>query len=437
MKKILLPLVALALIVVACNKNYKGTEKGYGSLRISAITDRSVISIQTRAANLNPETYFLTLQSDKDIAYDGVFPVGGTLSNLSAGTYTGRLKSEATEFTVPAFDSPFYAATVNNIVITSGGTSSVEFVCKQSNAGVKFVYDTSLEAAGYGNIVPIVTQSGYSLSYSGSDRAATGYFATGAATLKLLDDETPVPISGSSTEIPLTFAVKELWTITLKAVIPSEEEGKAAITVIVDTEDIIARTLEITIGSTDVPIDPSLIMFRENFENCTGSNYPIEGATFSTAGTGYPSLTSDQAIANAGLTGWTFVNGYTCKNGLKMGIANPSHGTATTPPLTEIGETPKTVVLTFMAANWETSSRGLKVDIIGDGSVISPIGGTITLPAGTANGEVISAASAMQQYTVVINGATKDTRIVFSPASTSGSNSNRYFLADITVFLEE
>jgi len=434
MKK-LFSLAVLALIIVACNKNYKGTDKGYGSLKVRAVTDRSVISIQTRAANLNTETYFLTLQSDQGIAYDKVFPAGGTISNLSAGTYTGRLKSEATEFTVPAFDSPFYAATVNNIVITSGGTTSVEFVCKQSNVGVKFVYDPSLEVAGYSDIVPIVTQSEYSLSYSGSDRAATGYFAAGSAALKLLDGETPIQISGSLTEIPLTLAAKELWTITIKAVTPPVEDGKATITVTVDTEDIIVRTLEITIGSTEVPIDPSLIVFQESFANCTGPNYPIEGAIFSTSGTGYPSLATEQAIANAGLINWTFVNGYTCKDGLKMGIGSPNHGTATTPPLTEIGATPTTVILTFMAANWETTSRGLKVDVTGDGSVVSPDGGVITLPVGTSNGETISAASAMKRYTVVIEGATQNTQIVFSPASTTGSN--RYFLADITVYISE
>ena len=432
MKK-LFSLAVLALIIVACNKNYKGTDKGYGSLKVRAVTDRSVISIQTRAANLNTETYFLTLQSDQGIAYDKVFPAGGTISNLSAGTYTGRLKSEATEFTVPAFDSPFYAATVNNIVITSGGTTSVEFVCKQSNVGVKFVYDPSLEVAGYSDIVPIVTQSEYSLSYSGSDRAATGYFAAGSAALKLLDGETPIQISGSLTEIPLTLAAKELWTITIKAVTPLVEDGKATITVTVDTEDIIVRTLEITIGSTEVPIDPSLIVFQESFANCTGPNYPIEGETFSTSAS-FPGLTTELAITNAGLTGWTFVSGYTCTNGLKMGVSSVN-GIATTPPLTEIGATPTTVILTFMAANWETTSRGLKVDVTGDGSVVSPDGGVITLPVGTSNGETISAASAMKRYTVVIEGATQNTQIVFSPASTTGSN--RYFLADITVYISE
>ena len=435
MKK-LLPLIILTLAAVACNKNYTNTDEGYGSLKVSANIDRSVISIQTRAANLNYETYFLTLQSDDGIAYDGVFPSGGMISNLPAGTYVGRLRSEETEFAVPAFDLPFYAATVNNIVITSGGTTSVDFVCKQANAGVKFVYDPSLTAAGYGDIVPVIAQSERSLSYSDDNRNATGFFVAGAAILRLLDGETPILISGSSTEIPLTLAAKELWTITVKAVVPPEE-GAVVITVTIDVEDIIDRSLEIIIDPTAVSIDPALIVFYENFELCTGPNYPIEGASFSTSGTGYPSLATEQAIANAGLTGWTFVSGYTCKNGLKMGIGSPNHGIATTPPLTELGATPATVILTFMAANWETTSRGLKVDVTGDGSVVLPVGGVITLPIGTGNGNPISAASAMKRYTVIIEGATQDTRIVFSPASTTGSNNNRYFLANILVYLEQ
>ena len=417
------------LIASACNRKYTDTDAGYGLLKISAVTDRSVVSIQSRAVNLNPETYFLVLQSEQGIAYDGVFPVGGTISNLPAGTYTGRLMSEATQFAVPAFDSPFYAATVNNIVITSGGTTSVDFVCKQSNAGVKFVYDPSLEAAEYGDIVPVITQSENSLSYSEANRTATGYFAAGTATLKLFDGETPIPISGLLTEIPLTLVAKELWTITLKAVV-SPDEGKAAIIAAVET-DVIERSLEITIGI--VTTDPSLIVFREDFANCTGPDYPIEGETFSSGGF-INSLAFGDALVKAGLTGWEFVNGYTCNNGLKMGIAS-GNGTATTPPLAVLGATPSTIVLTFMAANWETASRSLMVEVTGDGSVVSPAGGTIVLPAGTSNGGIISEASAMQQYTVVINGATQDTRIVFSPSSTTGNN--RYFLADITVVREE
>ena len=416
----------LALIAGACNKDYTGTDAGYGSLKISAITDRSVISIQSRAANLNPETYFLTLQSDKGIAYDDVFPAGGIISNLPAGTYTGRLKSEANEFTVPAFDTPFYAATVNNILITSGGTTPVEFICKQLNAGVKFIYDPSLAAAGYTTVVPVITQSGNDLSYSGDNSDATGYFAAGDAMLTLLDENgTPIQISYVSTEIPLIFMAKELWTITLKAVL--NPIGNAAIIATVDVDDITDRALEITIDPTYVP---AVIVFSENFANCTGPNYPIAGEEFSTSGTGYPNLNTAQIIANSGLTGWTFEYGYTCNNGLKMGIGAGT-GIATTPKLTAIGTTPATVTLTFMAANWETSSKGLKIDVIGDGSIVSPTGGVVTLPAGTGNGQTISESSAMKQYTVIISGATQDTQIVFSPAATG--NNNRYFLADVTI----
>ena len=425
MRKIFL-FAVLALVSVACNKKYSGTDEGYGSLKISAIIDRSVISIQSRAVNINPETYFLTLQSDKGIVYNGVFPVGGTIPNLPAGTYTGRLKSEAAEFTVPAFDTPFYAATINNIAITSGGTTSVEFVCKQSNAGVKFIYDPSLAAAGYGGIVPVIAQSGYSLSYSGGNRAATGYFTAGNASLSLLDGETPVAISGSLTEIPLTLAAKELWTITLKAIAPPSD-GDAAIIATVETE-IIDKFMEITIGA---PVASTI--FHENFEQCSGPNYPVAGETFSSSAS-FPSLATALAVTNAGLEGWTFVSGYTCNNGLKMGLAS-TNGIATTPELTAIGATPATIVITFMAANWETTAKGLKVDVIGDGAVVSPIGGTVTLPAGTSNGQVISEESAMKQYTVVISGATQNTQIVFSPSSSSGSN--RYFLADVFVSLKE
>jgi len=423
----------LVFAAIACNKKYTNTDAGYGSLKVTAITDRSVISIQSRAANLDPETYILTLQSDQGIAYNGVFPTGGTISDLPAGTYIGRLKSEATEFSIPAFDSPFYAATVNNIVITSGGTTPVEFVCRQANAGVKFIYDPSLEAAGYGDIVPVVTQAENSLNYSGSNRSETGYFAAGDVTIKLLDEDTPIQISGSSTEITLSLAARELWTITLKAVV-TPDNGRATIAVTIDT-DVIERTLEITIGSAVTTIDPALIVFSESFELCTGRNYPIAGETFSTNTTGAYALNSQEAIDGVGLTGWTFETGYTCNKGLRMGNGT-ANGTATTPPLTEIGATPTTVVLTFMAANWEPDAKNIRVEVEGDGAIASPNNGIIALPAGTSSGGVISESAAMKRYNVVINGATENTKIVFAP-TLGNSSRNRYFLADITVFLEE
>ena len=418
MKRLFL-LSILVFFVVGCNKKYSKTDEGFGSLKISAITDRSVISIQSRAANLDPETYFLTLQSEQGrTVYSGQFPKGGTIPNLPAGTYTGRLSSEATAFSKPAFDAPFYTATVNNIVITSGGTTHVDFVCTQSNAGVRFVYDHSLKTSGYDNIVPVITQAGNSLSYSDDNLIATGYFSAGNAVLTLLDNDIPVNITSTSTQIPLTFMPKELWTITLKAGMTN-----SSITASVDL-NIIEQFLDITIDPGYVP---TITVFRESFAKCTGPDYPIAGATFSTSVT-FPALT--QA---AGLTDWTFVSAYTCNQGLKMGVS-ATNGIATTPKLTAIGATTKTITLTFMAANWETATRGLKVSVIGAGTV-SPAGGIITLPAGTPNNGTISEASAMKQYTVVIENATQDTQIVFSPSAETGSN--RYFLADITVTTTE
>ena len=414
MRKLLLAAV-LVLVAGACNKDYNDTDAGYGSLKVSAVIDQN--------ANINPETYFLTLQSDEGIAYNKAFPVGGEISDLPAGTYVGKLKSEAAEFAVPVFESPFYSTTVNNIVITSGGTTSVEFVCKQTNTGVKFIYDSSLGAAGYSNITPVITQSGHSLSYSGANKTSTGYFTAGNATLKLLNGDVPIMFGGSLTEIPLTLESKDPLTITLKAIVASDKH-KAVIT---DT-DATHRSMEITIGATVIST-----VFSESFANCTGTNYPIAGETFNSSGYA-GSLASESALIRAGLSEWTLESAYSCNNGLKMGVT-AGNGIAITPQLEALGTTPTNVTLTFMAANWETAQRTLRVGVTGDGSVVSPAGGTINLPSGTANGNVISTTSAMRQYTVTIEGATKDTRIVFSPSSSSGSN--RYFLADVNVFFIE
>jgi hypothetical protein len=443
MKNRLSPLAALALTFVitlaSCAKEPAAPEAtdGRGTLRVEAVANPAVIHIQgkTRAANLDVDTYHLTLQSGATIAYSGTIPEGGTIPDLPAGTYTGILRSEATDFTAPAFDTPFYSATATNLVITPGGTTPVSFDCRQSNAGVRFVYDSSLAAAGLGDIIPVIAQDGNNLTYSGTNHTATGYFAAGGATLTLTDGGAPVALSGGATSAPLTFAARELWTITLKAVAQS---GGAGIEVTLDQETD-NREQEFTLDPSDngggTP-DPSAVLFSEDFAGCTGPAYPVEGATFDASAT-FPTLMMAQTIEDAGLTGWTFTNGYTCAGGLKMGknTGVERSGIATTPPLAALGDTPATVTLTFLAANVEAQARELTVGTTGAGSVTSPAGGAVALPVGTPDGETVSAGAAMKRYTVTIDGATRNTRIVFAPAATTGDS--RYFLADVTVSRNE
>jgi hypothetical protein len=401
---------------------------------VEASADPAVIQIQgkTRAANLDVTTYHLTLQSGATIAYSGTIPADGTIADLPAGSYTGILRSSATDFTAPAFDTPFYSATVEGIEITSGGTTPVAFDCRQSNVGVKFVYDASLTAAGLDDIIPVITQSENNLTYSGTDKDNTGYFAAGGATLTLTDGGAPGALSGGATSAPLTFAAREVWTITLKAV--AQSGGATGVEVSVDTETD-NREQEITLDpdNTDNTPDPSAIILSEDFAGCTGPAYPTEGAVFNASAT-FATITYAADAEEAGLEGWEFTNGFLCAGGVKMGknAGVERNGVAITPPLAGLGDTPATVTLTFLAANFEAQVRDLTISTTGAGSVTS---GTIALPAGTPDGETIAAGAAMKRYTVTIEGATQNTRIVFSPAATTGDN--RYFLADVTVTRNE
>ncbi|MDR2882192.1 MAG: DUF4493 domain-containing protein [Alistipes sp.] len=423
---------AAAAIFTSCNRT-TDYETGYGSLAVSAWSDPTVIDVDspaaTRAANLDTKTYHLTLQSGTTVAYDGMIPADGKIENLPAGTYTGTLQSAQSRFTVPAFDAPFYSATAANIVITPGGTTPVAFLCRQINAGVRFVYDTSLATAGLGDIIPVIAQGAGSLAYSGTNRNATGHFTPGGATLTLTLDGTPLTVAGAGS-VPMTLAAREVWTVTLRV---NPNNGGVGIEAELDTETD-GRDMEITVdpsgggdgGNNGGTPGPAMVVFAADFAKCTGPAYPAEGATFN-ASAWFPTLTLLSAIEAAGLSGWTFENGYLCAGGLKMGnMAGTTGGTATTPPLAALGDTPATVVLTFLAANFESAPAGLAVSVTGGGSVAS--GGSITLPAGTPDGGTIAASAAMKRYTVTITGATAATRVVISSAA-----ANRYFLADLNV----
>jgi hypothetical protein len=155
----------------------------------------------------------------------------------------------------------------------------------------------------------------------------------------------------------------------------------------------------------------------------------VAGQVFNSSAS-YPALNTPERIAAAGLSGWTLTNAYTCAGGLKMGKGG-ANGTATSPPLAALGGATADVVVTLLAAGWESAPIGLRVGVEGGGRVTSPAGGVLSLSAGTPNGKVVAPSSAMTRYAVAIDGATSNTRIVFAPAADKGNN--RYFLADITV----
>jgi hypothetical protein len=371
-------------------------------------------------------------------AYDGILPEEGMIPDLPAGSYTGTLRSEREAFTlVPAFDTPRYSATVEGIVIPPGATASVEFVCRQTNAGVRFLYDPSLAEAGYGDAVPVLALGSHDLEYSGGDKDNTGYFMPGTAVLTLTDGGVPLTLSGASSS-SLRLSERELWTVTLTTA-ASQGTGGSGITASVDTETI-GRELTVTVGPpADKPAPPvtppadGKTLLRETFARCAGSAYPVAGAVFNSSAA-YPALNTPERIAAAGLGGWELNNAYTCAGGLKMGKGGTG-GTATTPPLSALGGATADVVVTLLAAGWEAAPIGLRVSVVGGGRVVSPAGGVLSLSAGTPNGKVVAPSSAMTRYAVAIDGATRDTRIVFAPAADKGNN--RYFLADITVARSE
>ncbi len=97
--------ILIAALFVSC-KRTGDYEPGYGSLQVTALSDPTVIDIDsqsanaantTRAANLDTKTYHLTLRSATATAYDGTMPEDGTLENIPAGAYTATLSANKRE----------------------------------------------------------------------------------------------------------------------------------------------------------------------------------------------------------------------------------------------------------------------------------------------------------------------------------------------------
>lgn len=424
--------LALTVVFVSCNKYNPGEEEvGYGTLTITASSDPTVVNIDTRAANLDVTTYHLTLKSSTKTVYDGTMPAAGKLEHIPAGTYTATLSSSAQAFAVPAFDAPFYSATVNNIVINPGGSTPVDFDCKQTNAGVKFVYDPSLVEEGLAEIVPTVTQGENSLVYADANRTATGYFKAGEAALTLSLNGKPLTVGGAAS-VPLTLDAREVWTVTLRI---DPTSGDAVITADVDTSTEgkdVTVTLDPPTNGGDAPI--GAIVLAQDFALCTGPALPVAGAMFN-AGANYGSLLSDELVTAAGLDGWDLDVVFSAQGGVRVGLGNAgiggSGGSITTPALTALGTETATVTVSFLAAAFEPAQGNIKVSVSGGGTVSSPESGLVALPAGTANNEVIAESATMKPYTVVITGATASTRITLATALTN--EVNRFLLSDLEV----
>lgn len=218
MKRLLLTLTLPLALLFSCSSD--GGEQTLnpddsGSIVLSPQIVLDADNISTRATSTDWTTYtVIVTDSESTEVFKGTFPSGGIIRDLPVGNYTVKLTSHPGGFAAPAFDTQVYEGS-ETAAVTKGGSTPVHITCYQANAGVYFVYDPSLAAAGLDDVVPTVTQQEGALEYSGDYDAATGYFLPKTATLTVMNGSTPIKID-DQIERELDLQAKQLWQITLK-----------------------------------------------------------------------------------------------------------------------------------------------------------------------------------------------------------------------------
>lgn len=205
----------MLLILVACSENKDIVTDEKGTLYVASSIEG--VELSRAAADVNQFTLILENQSNPEVNITGVFSEfpDGKIDNVPVGNYELKLTSHPNGF-MPAFDDPWYQGLKSQIPVASGRTTMVSVECVQANAGITFIYDPSLEEAGYGDIVPEMTQDGTTLYFENGNREAKAYFHPKQVELRIKHGNEYLKISGKEVQL-LDLGKEQLWETTLKA----------------------------------------------------------------------------------------------------------------------------------------------------------------------------------------------------------------------------
>ena len=219
MRKILFGALLSLLMLSSCNSNDEGEQTKFtGSLNIKPqVNIEGIEVIPTRLA-AQPDLYlqmsipgappFISWKKLSEIP-------NGVIEDIPVGDYQISLLSHTHDF-IPAFDAPFYEGHVG-VQIKKDTQQDVTIDCIQTNAGIRFIYDSSLEAGGFGGMFVEIHQDGMGLIYSGDDKERTGYFHPGSVSISFRGPTGAPYFIGTETEKKLALKSQQLWEITLKA----------------------------------------------------------------------------------------------------------------------------------------------------------------------------------------------------------------------------
>lgn len=239
MKRKFAILFALLCLMISCLNTDCPEGIQYGTITLKALLSGTDFSL---------DGYTAALAGAEERAIADI-PESGKIEGLPAGTYSITITDKA-DHSRPAFNMPDYKGEMAGIVVESGKNTEANIEMFQANSSMKFVFDPSLDDAGYAAIAPLVkyTNSLGSLVYDADNRLSYGYFEPGKIEiiLKLGNDIIPV---GNEQSVKLALAEKEAWTVTVKA-------GEIAGTTVETTggSDVIEKIMEIVLAA---PVDPA------------------------------------------------------------------------------------------------------------------------------------------------------------------------------------
>lgn len=230
------------MIAASCSsdsdKNLSGEK---GSIVIAPSIGMSVDKETTRTPDISTFTVRVEGPTTKTVT----MPEDGKIDDLLPGSYTVTVLSHPDGIPAPDFDEAAYEGS-NTAVVDAGQNTNIEVKCSQTNAGVYFFYHASVSDM---DLIPTIAHADGNLTYSGTNKEKTGYFAPGNITITLKDGTESVQIGGANSQ---TFAVaaNQIWKVTLTTDPITTGGIKINVTVVEGTVEN-GGTWEVTPGEPD------------------------------------------------------------------------------------------------------------------------------------------------------------------------------------------
>ena len=185
------------------------------------------VYVKTKAAGEIPDTNDFRLEvldAKGKVLYSGKYGASPESLLVGAGSYTVTVRS--IEFEKPAFASPQFGDT-QVVIVKAGERSSARLSCKMLNAGIRLQVNADFLSAYPKGVLYLRADDG-KLMYGYSEKRIA-FFHPGPVSLLLNDD------GQDETLFTRSLAAQEVLTVGISAPSGADGEGKAELSIAVDT----------------------------------------------------------------------------------------------------------------------------------------------------------------------------------------------------------